>query len=119
MSFGSLASNIYLLTGVFSVIECELIKLFKLVLIQNLLLQVWQLGLEFVDTITAQLYHAAKELLLAELALLLRLELPGDDEDGPAGGVQLQVIQELDHALHPDLLRLTLILVPAADSHEL
>ena len=100
------------MAGVFRVIECKLVKFFKLVLIKNLFLQVGQLGLQLVDAVTAELHHASQELLLAELALCLRLELPGDDEDGPVVGVQLQVLQELDHTIQPDLFGLALILVP-------
>ena len=47
------------------------------------------------------IYFATYELLSGELALLGRLELPGDDEYGPGGGVQVQVLQEPHHTLHP------------------
>ena len=32
---------------------------------------------------------------------LVSLELPGDDEDNSGGGVEAQVLQELDHSVHP------------------
>ena len=107
-----LTQNNYLLAGVFRVIECKLVKFFKLILIKNLFLQVGQLGFQLFHAVTAELYHAAQELLLAELTLCLRLELPGDDEDGPVIGVQLQVLQELNHTIQPDLIGFALILVP-------
>ena len=47
------------------------------------------------------IYFATYELLSGELALLGRLELPGDNEYGPGGGVQVQVLQEPHHTLHP------------------
>jgi hypothetical protein len=44
--------------------------------------------------------YGTYELFSGELALLGRLELPGNDENDPGGGIQVQVIQEPHHTLH-------------------
>ena len=89
------------MTGVLSIVEGELVELLKLVLVQDLLVQTErevplmsrlfvspaQLLFELVHGVTAQLAHPAHELLPAELALGLGLELPGDDQHRPGGGV--------------------------------
>ena len=90
------------MTGVLSIVEGELVELLKLVLVQDLLVQTEdrnepllsrifrspaELLFELVHGITAELAHAAHELLPAELALGLGLELPGDDQHRSGGGV--------------------------------
>ena len=69
-----------LLTWVLGVVEGELVELLELVLIVDLLLQTAELLLELVDGIAPKFRHPSKELLPAELALRLSLELPGNDE---------------------------------------
>ena len=69
-----------LLTWVLGVVKGELVELLELVLIVDLLLQTAELLLELVDGIAPKFRHSSKELIPAELALRLSLELPGNDE---------------------------------------
>ena len=69
-----------LLTGVLGIVEGELVELFKLVLVHDLLLQAAELLFELVNGVAAKLRHPTKELLSAELALRLGFELPGNDQ---------------------------------------
>ena len=69
-----------LLTGVLGIVEGELVELFKLVLVHDLLLQAAQFLFELVNGVTTKLRHPTQELLSAELTLRLSFELPGNDE---------------------------------------
>ena len=69
-----------LLTGVLGIVEGELVELFKLVLVHDLLLQAAELLLELVNGVTTKLRHPSQELLSTELALRLGFELPGNDQ---------------------------------------
>ena len=53
--------------------------------------------------------HPRDELLPGELALGRRLELPRHEEDEARRGVEIQILQQPDHALHPDLAGLVRI----------
>ena len=56
--------------------------------------------------------HAVNKFFPGEFALRLRLELPGEQEDEAAAGIQLQLLQHPDHAVRVDLVRLARILEP-------
>jgi len=52
-----------------------------------------------------QFCHALNEFFFCEFALSGSLELPSKKQYGPGAGIQLQVFQEANHALHPDFRR--------------
>merc|ERR1719318_573299 len=99
-----------LLTWVLGVVEGELVELLELVLIVDFFLQTAEFLLELVDGIAPKFRHSSKELLPAELALRLSLELPGNDEHQSRCRVKAEIFKELHDSFHTNFLWLTWIL---------
>jgi len=86
------------LTRVLSVVESELIKVFKLGRIFDFVFHCRALQFEPVDGIASDFRHAVDEFLLRKLALSRRLEFPGDDEHDLALRVQTQILEKPHHS---------------------
>lgn len=75
-----------LLVAVLGVVECVLVEVLELQRVIQLGLEHGQFHLQLLDAVHAKVVDAVDELVARELALRLRLEAPGDDEDEPRLG---------------------------------